>query len=93
MVLLIALLLRRHTYPLIFSETGLPKGTVWSVTLDQDTRSSGASEIAFKAPDGTHPFRVGPVKGYSGTPSSGSVEVKGDRRVVAVTFALAGATT
>jgi len=92
-VLLIALLLRRHTYPVIFSETGLPKGTVWSVTLDQDTRSSGESEIAFKAPDGTHPFRVGPVKGYSRTPSSGSVEVKGDRRVVAVTFAPAKATT
>jgi hypothetical protein len=92
-VLLIALLLRRHRYPVIFSETGLPKGTVWSVTLDLDTRSSRESEIVFKAPDGIHSFRVGPVKGYRGTPSSGSVEVKGDRRVVAVAFALAGATT
>jgi hypothetical protein len=92
-VLLIALLLRRHTYPVIFSETGLPKGTVWSVTLDHDTRSSGESGIAFKAPDGIHTFRVGPVKGYRGTPSSGSVEVKGDRRVVAVTFAPTRATT
>lgn len=92
-VLLIALLLRRHTYPVIFSETGLPKGTVWSVTLDGDTRSSGESEIAFQASNGIHPFRVGPVKGYRGTPSSGSVEVKGDRRVVAVTFASAAAPT
>lgn len=91
-VLLIALLLRRHTYPVIFSEAGLPKGTVWSVTLDQDTRSSGETEIAFKARDGTHRFHVGPVKGYGGTPSLGTIEVKGDRRVVAVKFVLAEAT-
>ncbi len=60
------------TYQVLFSETGLPSGTTWSVTLASvgnvtgvnTTTSSDASTISFDVPSGSYLFAV-PVIGSS----------------------------
>ena len=73
-------------YSLIFSETGLPTGTNWSVTVGSTTRSSTASTISFTEVNGTYHYSVGAVSGYTSAPSSGNVTVNGAAKTVAVTF-------
>ena len=65
------------TYSVEFLETGLPVGTGWSVTFNGSTSSSSGPTITFTAPNGTYPFSVGPVPGYSPNPQSGSLTVNG----------------
>ncbi len=65
------------TYPVTFTESGLPPGTSWSVTLSGNTQSSNTSLITFKEPAGTYSYSVGSVSGYSASPSSGTLTVSG----------------
>jgi thermopsin len=67
-----------------FVETGLPKGTVWSVTLNGITVVSDKTSINFWDPAGTYAFAVGTVPGYTATPSIGAVVV--DNTEVTVTI-------
>ena len=75
------------TYTVTFSETGLPSGTNWSVTLGGSPESSTTSSIAFTEPNGTYPFIVGGVAGYTANLTSGSVVVNGASVSVSLTFA------
>ncbi|MGA8302763.1 MAG: hypothetical protein WB873_03565 [Thermoplasmata archaeon] len=65
------------SYPVTFEETGLALGTPWSVSLNGSTGSAINSSIAFAEPNGTYPYSVGPVPGYSAAPSSGTLAVGG----------------
>ena len=58
-----------------FGETGLPNGTVWSVSLNGTTRTSSSASIAFSEPSGLYSYSVGPVAGYLASPISGTVVV------------------
>lgn len=69
-----------------FSETGLPTGTSWSVTLAGTTQSSTSTSISFSEPTGTYSYSVGVVAGYGSTPSSGSITVNGAAVGVGVQF-------
>lgn len=73
-------------YTVTFSETGLPVGTSWSVTLNGVPGSSTTSTIAFTEPDGVYPFTVGSIAGYVATPASGSVTVSGASTTVAIVW-------
>ncbi len=86
LVLFFFIAARPHRNPVIFSAKGLPAGTSWSVKLDGKPQSSTETTIEFHVADGPHSFEVGTVKGYTASPSSGTVEVKKDRRVVPVAF-------
>ncbi len=74
------------TYAVTFSESGLPSGTSWSVTLNSTTKS-GTGSLAFTEPNGTCPFSVGAIAGYTASPSSGSLTVNGVAVSKSVTFA------
>jgi cytochrome c biogenesis protein ResB len=65
------------TYTIMFTESGLTSGTSWSVTLNGALESSIASTITFTEPNGTYAYTVGSVPGYTVSPTSGSVTVKG----------------
>ena len=65
------------TYAVTFTETGLPVGAAWSITLNETTQSSAASTITFTEPNGTYSYMVGAVGGYTASPSSGTVTVNG----------------
>jgi peptide/nickel transport system substrate-binding protein len=74
-------------YTVTFVETGLPSGTNWSVTVNGTTQSSGVRAITFSEPNGTYPFSVGAVAGYSENRTSGEVNVSGDPVTEGIAFA------
>jgi hypothetical protein len=64
-------------YAVNFTETGLPTGTSWSVTLGGITSPTSASKDTFYEPNGLYSYTVGAVSGYTAAPSSGQVTVSG----------------
>ena len=73
-------------YSVVFSESGLPSGTTWSVTLAGAPESSTGSAIVFSEANGTYPYTVGSVAGYSASPTAGSATVAGSPVTVPITF-------
>jgi thermopsin len=69
-----------------FTETGLPHGTKWSVTLNGTVRSSTTSTITFEDPAGAYGYAVGPVAGFSTSPTHGAVLVQNGPASVAVVW-------
>ena len=74
------------TYSVTFTESGLPSGTSWSVTMNGSTLSSTSTTITFTEPNGTYAFTVGAVAGYSSVPSSGSITVSGATQTQSIAF-------
>ncbi|MGA8603915.1 MAG: YncE family protein [Thermoplasmata archaeon] len=74
------------TYPVNFTETGLPHSTPWTVTLNGTLKGSSTSPITFFEPTGSYPFSVGSVAGYSASPNSGSADVAGAPYQQAIVF-------
>lgn len=72
-------------YTVEFTESGLPAETLWTVTLNGTQNSSMGSNISFFEPTGTYGFSVGPIAGYTASPSSGLLTVNGTT-TVSVTF-------
>jgi len=50
-------------YPVTFTETGLPNGTVWSIALGNDLKRSTGS-IDFYEPNGSYNFTLRGISGY-----------------------------
>ncbi|MGB9879073.1 MAG: hypothetical protein ACPLGZ_03720, partial [Candidatus Pelagibacter ubique] len=73
-------------YSVTFKESGLPLGTMWSVTLAGSQVFSLGKTITFLLQNGTYPFTIEPVSGYTPSPSSGNVNVSGKDVTVEVTF-------
>ncbi len=73
-------------YSVSFSERGLPRGTVWSVTLNGVTFNTTSTSISFLDPNGSYAFTVPAVGGRSAFPSGGDVTVRGASVEIAVTF-------
>jgi|SRR5580658_838889 hypothetical protein len=71
----------------IFSESGLPSSTYWTVTLASVLRGSSNSTIAFTEPNGSYAFVVNGIFGYSARPSSGAVDVNGAAVDESIVFA------
>ena len=74
------------TYKVTFTESGLPSGTSWSVTLNGTTESSTTSTIVFSEINGTYSYTINSVSGYTVSSSSGSVTVNGKNAAQSVTF-------
>ncbi len=73
--------------PVTFSESGLPGGTSWSVTLDGSTVAAVApSSIVIPAHTGSRLFQVTEVPGFDASPASGTVEVAETPITVPVAF-------
>ena len=73
-------------YSITFTETGLPAGTTWSVTLNGSTESSTSSSITFYVTAGTYIYTVNSVRGYSAFPQSGTIIVVNSNIVKGVIF-------
>lgn len=62
------------TYPVTFTESGLPSGaggnTSWSISVDNHTLGSTTNKIEFLLTNGTHFYHVNTVPGYDTTPQS-----------------------
>ncbi len=66
------------TYLIQFEETGLPSGTIWSVSLNDtpEVRTSSAS-ISFSLSNGSYSYTFGSVRGFTVAASPGSFWVIG----------------
>ncbi len=64
-----------HTYPITFTQTGLPAGTSWSVTVNGVPQTSTATTIVFNVVNGVYSYTVGEVSGYSASPAYGTITV------------------
>lgn len=74
-------------YTVKFRETGLPAAQPWYVTLASTINPPTKSTLTFSVPNGTYPFTVGAISGFTSTPGSGSVTVKGFYKTVNIAFA------
>ena len=74
------------TYPVNFTEGGLPNGTSWSMNLGGTTNTSTTATVGFTKSNGTYSFTVGPVAGYAANLSSGNVTVNGGPVSQLITF-------
>jgi len=81
------------TYNITFTESGLPSGTSWSVTLNGTTLSSKTNTIAFSLPNGTYSYTIGNISGYNISKSSGSLTISGKNVTQSVTFSSVPSTT
>jgi Putative Ig domain len=58
-----------------FSGTGQSSGTTWGIVLNGSAAGSAASSIQFSEPNGSYPFTVEPVHGFTVVPSAGTIVV------------------
>jgi|GEM_PF-1988943 len=63
-------------YPVNITESGLPPGTVWGVTLSGTNFTSTHPTILFALPNGTYPYSPNAVTGYT-SPPSGTLTING----------------
>src|SRR5579885_2782753 len=82
----VAIAFSQQTYSVTFTETGLPPGTSWSVTLNGKTETSTTNTISFVEPNGIYSFSIASIDGYSVSQSSGSITVKGTNIIQNITF-------
>ncbi len=75
------------TFPVEFIESGLPTGSSWSVDLAGATVTGDLFYLTAAAPNGTQPYTVVPVAGYTATPASGEVTVSPTLAEVMISFA------
>lgn len=76
---------QRPSY-VIFSESGLPSGTLWSVTLNGDSQSSTSRVIEFPVSNGSYLYRIQNVSGFQASPSYENIEVRGSNVSITVAF-------
>ena len=84
-VLLLFLLVRRRKN-VTFTQKGLPPGTDWSIEFAGVVQHSTAGAISYHKSKGKHPYTVGNVSGYTGSPKGGTLEVGQKTVDVPITF-------
>jgi hypothetical protein len=77
-------------YSVTFSESGLPGSTSWSVTFNGTQKTGTGTSLTFTIGNGSWPFSVGAVTGYTASPSSGNVAVSGGAASQPITFTSTG---
>ena len=82
----VTLVFSRVTYPVAFLEQGLAQGTNWSVGVYGGEVTSTSRSAILAVPNGTYPYAVGSVAGYTSAPSSGSLTVNGAGLSVDIAF-------
>jgi hypothetical protein len=80
------------TYKITFSESGLPSGASWSVTLNNLTKSSTNNTISFNEKNGYYSYSIEtPISGASGVRyvslvSTGTITVNRSNVIVNITY-------
>jgi hypothetical protein len=75
-----------RSYPVTFTESGLPPSTLWSVNLSGNLTGSTTPTIAFEEPNGFYTYVIQPVGGYDSAPTTGSMTVNDASESVLVSF-------
>jgi len=75
-----------YEYYLLFTETGLPADTVWSVTIHGAKSTSESSYVYFYEPNGSYSYKIVGPKGYTDVSKPSPVVIHGAAAYVTVTF-------
>jgi YVTN family beta-propeller protein len=75
------------TYPLGFSETGLPAGKPWTVSVNGSVSTALGIDLNVSLSNGTYGYFVGSPAGYGATPADGIVAIAGLSRSISLVFA------
>jgi len=75
------------SYDVALTESGLPSGTNWTVTLGGAAQSSVGPTIVFDETNGSYEFRLGPISGFRSPNETGEISVNGTAVGVAIEFA------
>ena len=70
---------------MIFTESGLPHGATWSVSIGAKMVSTSTNRISFVLGRGVYSFSVS-ANGYGANPSSGNFTLTGAGTTIAITF-------
>jgi hypothetical protein len=77
------------TYTVTFTETGLPTGDGWSVTLNGFNNSASSSKVIFTEVNGSYPYTVNSYDTrYQPHPTTGTIVVAGKAVTKTVSFQL-----
>jgi len=78
----------------VFSESGLPSGTSWSVTINGGTLTGTTASLQDELANGSYAYTVGSVAGYTASSSSGNANAiaLGGLTTVSVVFTAASGT-
>ncbi len=68
-------------YTVNIKETGLASGIKWFVQINGTTYNSTTDEISIQLPNGTYPYSINSITGYSVTNGTGNVTVSGGATV------------
>ena len=73
-------------YSVTFTESGLPTGTYWFITVNGSKESSTSSSITFSEVNGTYSYTVGTVSGYNVSNPLGKATVSGTSLNITITY-------
>ena len=79
---------RAVTFAIAFTESGLPTGQSWSVTIGTASTHGAVPTMVVNETNGTYTFRVGEIAGYTASPSEGPVTVAGANVPEAIAFSV-----
>ncbi|MGC8506186.1 MAG: NosD domain-containing protein [Thermoplasmata archaeon] len=75
-----------YTYAVTFTESNLPSGTTWSVTLNGNKVNSSTSTISFSLSNGTYNYSIGTVTGYNTVNDTGTFQINGASKSISINF-------
>ncbi len=78
-------------FEVTFAETGLPRGTVWWVTMNDQTARGPTSMLNVSAGNGTYAYGVGAPFTYVTSSPTGNVTVQGPPAPISVQFGIRSA--
>ena len=76
------------TYTVTFSETGLTNGTIWSVSVNNDTKISTNGTIIYGLNNGSFEYSVQPIPGFSTDTYAGNLTVNGSSFVESISWTI-----
>jgi YVTN family beta-propeller protein len=77
-------------FAIVFTESGLPPTTVWTMVLGGVSRSSPNSSIQFNEPNGSFAFSVGGLTAFRPSPPNGTLDVAGRSVQLEINFTGSG---
>ncbi len=84
---------QRVSVAAIFTETGLPNTLSWSVSVNGATHSGTGNIEVTGLVNGSYPYTIAAVPGYTANPSTGELVVSGQAVAQSIAFSKASAST
>ncbi|MGC8516068.1 MAG: hypothetical protein ACP5OC_08055 [Thermoplasmata archaeon] len=74
------------TFKVLFTETGLPTGTLWRLSFNDTTCNVSSASVSFVMPNGTYHYCISTSSNYTSSCSTGLVTVNGSNLYKNIAF-------